>query len=64
MNRKKKVVKKTPEPMEEDNEDNEPLEIFCEVTTVEGEPEVTPASSKSAYDEDEEENQGVSCRHM
>jgi len=49
---------------EEEEEEEEDLEIHAEAETVEGEPAVTPASSKSAYDEDEEENQGVSCRHM
>ncbi|ETO18167.1 hypothetical protein RFI_19117, partial [Reticulomyxa filosa] len=49
---------------EEEEEDDEPVEVHVEAESVEGEPEVTPASSKSAYDEDEEEQQGVQCRHM
>ncbi|ETO17005.1 DnaJ protein [Reticulomyxa filosa] len=49
---------------EEEEEDDEPVEVHVDAEPVEGEPEVTPASSKSAYDEDEEEQQGVQCRHI
>jgi len=49
---------------DEEEEDQGPIESHVEAETVDGAPAVTPASSKSAYDEDEEENQGVSCRHM
>jgi len=51
-------------PEEEEEEDEEPIEVHVDAEAIEGEPEVTPASSKSAYDEDEEEQQGVQCRHM
>mmetsp|Transcript_2213 Transcript_2213/g.3193 ORF Transcript_2213/g.3193 Transcript_2213/m.3193 type:complete len:470 (-) Transcript_2213:197-1606(-) len=34
------------------------------LTTVKGEPKTTPAAAKGSYDEDEEEDRGVECRHM
>jgi len=67
MKEKEKKAKETTKDgntAEEEEEDHGPIENYVEAESVEGEPAVTPASSKSAYDEDEEENQGVSCRHM
>ena len=52
---------------EEDDYETQPTEFFEEVEAhnIDGEPDVTPASAKSAYDEDEEEQgEGVQCRHM
>lgn len=48
---------------EEDYEDEE-YEIHETAETVHGEPKVTPASARSAYDEDEDENDGVQCKQM
>ncbi len=44
-------------------EDEEVVEEHEIAEDVEGEPNVTPASSKSAYDEDEEDRSG-GCRQM
>ena len=48
---------------EEYSDDDEPLELHEHAEPVEGEPNVTPASSKSAYDEDDEP-EGQRCRTM
>jgi DnaJ family protein A protein 2 len=49
---------------ESDYEDEGELEVHEEADHVEGEPNVTPASARSAYDEDEEEASGPGCRQM
>lgn len=49
--------------MDED-EYEEDYEVHEEAENVEGEPTVTPASSRSAYDEDEDEQDGVQCKQM
>jgi len=46
------------------NEQNEESEELCESEDVNGTPHQTPASAQSAYDEDEDEGQNVSCRQM
>ena len=60
---------KTKDGMDEDGEEEEEYEdedydIHETAETVHGEPKVTPASARSAYDEDEDENDGVQCRQM
>jgi len=60
---------KQKDPMDADGEEEEEYEdedyvIHEFAETVHGEPKVTPASSRSAYDEDEEEGDGVQCRQM
>jgi len=49
---------------EEDEDYDEEYDIHETAETVHGEPKVTPASSRSAYDEDEEETDGQQCRQM
>ena len=50
---------------DEDDEDyDEDYEMHETAETVHGEPKVTPASARSAYDEDEDEGDGVQCRQM
>jgi DnaJ family protein A protein 2 len=57
--------KATPEYDENDGleENVEDYEVHEEAENVDGEPNVTPASSRSAYDEDDEQ-EGASCRQM
>jgi len=43
---------------------NEECEEFCETEDVDGNPHATPASAQSAYEEDDDEAQNVSCRQM
>merc|ERR1712228_294198 len=58
-------VEEEKEPMDEDDEDyDEEYEIHETAETVHGEPKVTPASARSAYDEDEDEDGGVQCKQM
>merc|ERR1712228_1129745 len=63
-------VEEEKEPMDEDvDEDDagydEEYEIHETAETVHGEPKVTPASARSAYDEDEDEDGGgPQCRQM
>jgi len=46
------------------SDENEEHEEPCEAETVDGTPHATPASAKSAYDEDEDESQTTTCRQM
>lgn len=58
-------VEEEKEPMDEDEEEwDEEYEIHETAETVHGEPKVTPASARSAYDEDEDEGDGVQCKQM
>merc|ERR1711933_114397 len=58
-------VEEEKEPMDEDvDEDDEEYEIHETAETIHGEPKVTPASARSAYDEDEDEGDGVQCKQM
>merc|ERR1719384_411159 len=62
-------VEEEKEPMDEDvDEDDagydEEYEIHETAETIHGEPKVTPASARSAYDEDEDEESGQQCRQM
>merc|ERR1719384_28087 len=59
----KKMDQDGNEDEEEDWEDEE-YEMHEMAETVHGEPKVTPASARSAYDEDEEDNDGVQCKQM
>lgn len=45
-------------------EEEEETEQHCETEDVDGNPHATPASAKSAYEEDDDEGQNVSCRQM
>ena len=47
----------------DDEEEDSVLEDHVTADDVDGEPKTTPASARSAYDEDEE-TEGVQCRHM
>jgi len=60
-------VEEEKEPMDEDEDDagyDEEYEIHETAETIHGEPKVTPASARSAYDEDEDEESGQQCRQM
>merc|ERR1712003_257134 len=62
-------VEEEKEPMDEDvDEDDagydEEYEIHETAETVHGEPKVTPASARSAYDEDEDDESGAQCKQM
>ena len=59
----KKMDEDGNEDEEEDYED-EDYEMHETAETVHGEPKVTPASARSAYDEDEDEGDGVQCKQM
>jgi len=50
--------------MDEDEDYDEDYEMHETAETVHGEPKVTPASARSAYDEDEDEGDGVQCKQM
>jgi len=60
---KAKKGKKANKNQSNQNEEDS-LEELCDTEDVDGNPHATPASAKSAYDEDEEESQNVSCRQM
>ena len=62
-------VEEEKEPMDEDIDEDDPgydeeYEIHETAETVHGEPKVTPASARSAYDEDEDDDGGVQCKQM
>jgi hypothetical protein len=46
------------------NQNEEIDEEICESENVDGNPQATPASAKTAYEEDEDDTQNVSCRQM
>eukprot|EP00486_Rosalina_sp_Unknown_P012051 CAMPEP_0201592118 /NCGR_PEP_ID=MMETSP0190_2-20130828/190096_1 /ASSEMBLY_ACC=CAM_ASM_000263 /TAXON_ID=37353 /ORGANISM="Rosalina sp." /LENGTH=75 /DNA_ID=CAMNT_0048050737 /DNA_START=1487 /DNA_END=1714 /DNA_ORIENTATION=- len=49
---------------EEEEYEDEDYEMHETAETVHGEPKVTPASARSAYDEDEDDGDGVQCKQM
>lgn len=60
----KKSKKKKTKNAQNKSEQSEESEELCETEDVDGKPHATPASAQSAYDEDEDEGQNVSCRQM
>jgi len=61
---KSKPKKKKAKNNKNENPPEEDIEELCQTEDVDGNPHATPASAKSAYDEDEDEDQNVSCRQM
>jgi len=56
--------KNKPKKKKDKKSKSEEVEELCESENIDGNPQATPASAKTAYEEDEEDNQNVSCRQM